>query len=232
MPQRCTVCDHKDRYAIDLALASGQANRAIACQFGVNREAVRRHKNDHLPDLLAEAFKAHREAKAGEIRAEVSKIANRIKKLLDACDDYLADPDDPDKYYIGPRAEDVTVTYTEPAGDEDEKPQRRKAPLTALIARIEHTTGVGVLSWESKHTDPRDVLVKAATAGRGLFELLAKVEGKLNEQPIVNVIVSPEWAMLRSELMRALAPFPDARAAVASSLSILEGNGRSRIHSV
>jgi hypothetical protein len=215
-----------------MALARGQAsNRVIACQNNLSYEAVRRHKNDHLPDLLAEAFKAHREAKAGEIRAEVSKIVNRVKKLLDACDDYLADPDDPAKYYIGPRAEDVTVTYTEPAC-EDEKPQRRKAPLTALIARIEHATGVDVLSWESKHSDPRDVLVKAATAGRGLFELLARVEGKLNEQPVVNVIVSPEWAALRAELMHALAPFPDARAAVAMSLSRVEGSGTNRVHSV
>ncbi|HET9530443.1 MAG TPA: hypothetical protein VFQ92_08835 [Blastocatellia bacterium] len=192
---------------------------------------MRRHKSAHLPDLLAEAFKAHREARAGEIKAEVSRMVNRVKKLLAACDDYLTDPDNPEKFYIGPRAEDVTVTYLEP-GLDGEKPQRRKAPLTSLIARIEHATGIDVVAWESRHSDPRDVLVKAATAGRGLFELLAKVEGKLNEQPIVNVIVSPEWAALRAELMRALAPFPDARAAVAMSLSRVEGDAGNRIHSV
>lgn len=106
-----------------------------------------------------------------------------------------------------------------------------KAPLTALIARIEHATAVDLVACESRHSDPRDVLVKAATAGCGLFELLAKIEGKLNEQPIVNVIVSSEWAALRTELMKALAPFPDARAAVAMSLSRVEGNAGNRIHS-
>jgi hypothetical protein len=184
-----------------------------------------------LPDLLSEAFKAHREAKAGEIRAEVSKIFNRVKKLLDACDDYLADPDDPTRYYIGPRAEDLTITYMEPSED-GQKPQRKKATLTSLIARIEHATGIDVVAWESRHSDPRDVLVKAATAGRGLFELLARVEGKLNEQPVVNVIVSPEWAALRAELMRALAPFPDARASISTALSKVEGSGANRVHSV
>lgn len=231
MPQRCTVCDHKDRYDIDLALASGRvSNRSIALQFGLVHTSVRRHKADHLPQVLAEAFKAHKEARAGEIRAEVSQIINRIKKLLAAADDYLSDPDDPTRYTIGPRAEDITVTYTEAVSD-GEKRQRRKAPLTSLIARVEHATGIDVVAWESRHSDPRDVLVKASVAARGLFELLAKVEGKLNEQPVVNVIVSPEWAALRAELMRALAPFPDARASVADALSALEGNAGGRIHS-
>jgi len=40
----------------------------------------------------------------------------------------------------------------------------------------------------------------------------------LNTNPVVNVLVSPEWTATRSALMLALGPYPDARAAVVAAL--------------
>jgi len=67
---------------------------------------------------------------------------------------------------------------------------------------------------------------RAALAGireaRACIELLLEVEGELNRNPVVNVIVSPEWTRLRAVIIGALAPFPEARAVVASGLLALE----------
>ena len=54
-------------------------------------------------------------------------------------------------------------------------------------------------------------------------ELQAKLLGELDERPVVNVLVTQEWATVRGALLAALAPYPEARAAVAGRLVALEG---------
>jgi len=56
-----------------------------------------------------------------------------------------------------------------------------------------------------------------------IVELTAKLVGELDERPVVNVLVAPEWLAVRSELLDALRGYPDARQAVAARLVALEG---------
>ena len=56
-----------------------------------------------------------------------------------------------------------------------------------------------------------------------LTELLAKVRGELDERPVVNVISNPAFVEVRSALMVALAPYPEAKAAVGAALMQIEG---------
>ena len=79
-----------------------------------------------------------------------------------------------------------------------------------------------------------DILDKAEEAGdlrtalgaireaRGNLELLAKLLGELDERPVTNILVSAEWISVRTAMMEALGPYPQARVAVAESLSELE----------
>lgn len=79
-----------------------------------------------------------------------------------------------------------------------------------------------------------EVLKQATAAGKGglvLFavdriqkqiELQAKLLGELDDRPQINVLVTPEWHQVRSLLLTTLAPYADARAAVAASLLTLE----------
>lgn len=61
-------------------------------------------------------------------------------------------------------------------------------------------------------------------------ELLAKIKGDLDERPVVNLLISPDWLRVRSVLLGALTPFPDARVAVASALSDLEAERAGTVH--
>jgi hypothetical protein len=76
-----------------------------------------------------------------------------------------------------------------------------------------------------------EILAKAEAAGqlnvalqgvreaRGCLELLARLLGELQEAgPTVNVLVMPEWLTLRTRLLIALDPYPDARLAVAAAM--------------
>lgn len=60
---------------------------------------------------------------------------------------------------------------------------------------------------------------------RALLELLGKASGELKPDGLVqvlNVQTSPEWLAIRSALLGALGPHPDARVAVAGALAALE----------
>lgn len=55
-------------------------------------------------------------------------------------------------------------------------------------------------------------------------ELQAKLLGDLDERPQINVVASPEWLAVRAALLEALAPYPEARVAVAARLARLEAS--------
>ena len=57
---------------------------------------------------------------------------------------------------------------------------------------------------------------------RGVLTLIAKVTGEIQTAPTVNVIQSPEWIEVQTVILHALAPYPDARIAVADALEVCE----------
>lgn len=65
--------------------------------------------------------------------------------------------------------------------------------------------------------------LKTALAGIAqlvkIIELLARLRGELQEGATVNVVLAPEWITLRTKVVLALAPYPEARLAVAEALS-------------
>lgn len=79
------------------------------------------------------------------------------------------------------------------------------------------------------------ILQEAETAGdyrtalagireaRGCIETLLEVEGELDRRGVTNVIVNPEWVQIRTAIVVALEPYPDAAQAVAGRLAVIEG---------
>jgi hypothetical protein len=81
---------------------------------------------------------------------------------------------------------------------------------------------VAILAEACRANDPHTAL-KAIDRIQRQIELQAKLLGELDERPVVNVLVSAEWLQVRSVLLSALAPYPEARVAVAERLRGLEG---------
>jgi hypothetical protein len=65
--------------------------------------------------------------------------------------------------------------------------------------------------------------LSAIREARGNLELLAKLLGKLDERPVVNLNVSPEWLELRAVIVTALQPHPEAMSAVVGALEGADG---------
>jgi hypothetical protein len=78
-----------------------------------------------------------------------------------------------------------------------------------------------ILERAEKAGDLRTALA-AISQARGNLELLGKLAGELDERPVVNLNVSPEWLELRAVIVGALEPHPAAHGAV---LTALEGAG-------
>jgi hypothetical protein len=214
----CKVCSHRDREAIDRALVEGESAPKIAAKYRrLSDDTVRRHAENHLPARLVLATDVRASADATRVIAQLERCLERVNLLSDACDRWLRDPDDPTRYDIGPRAEDVKVTYLEKNGGA--KLIRKKARLSVLLQKVAKVAP-GVELVETKHADPRVLVLAASKRLAGHLELLARLVGQLKDSPglNVNVVLSPQWIALRMVLLRALEPYPQARRDVALAL--------------
>ncbi len=82
MPRRCTVCTHKDRAQIDQALVERQSFRAIGRQYGVSKDSLIRHHDDHLPASLVKAQEATEAAQADALLAQVVDLRDKALGIL------------------------------------------------------------------------------------------------------------------------------------------------------
>jgi hypothetical protein len=91
-----------------------------------------------------------------------------------------------------------------------------------LLDRVRHlqTHALDILERAEKAGDLKTALA-AISQARGNLELLGKLAGELDERPVVNLNVSPEWLELRAVIVRALEPYSEARGAV---LQAIEGS--------
>jgi hypothetical protein len=80
--RRCTVCTHPDRPAIDQAIVNHKPFRAISRQFGVSKDAVLRHHDDHLPEALARAKGAEETARADDLLEQVRALRTKSLQLM------------------------------------------------------------------------------------------------------------------------------------------------------
>ncbi len=209
MPRVCSICAHTETEAIDRALVDGGSFRSIASRFGVSTMALQRHKNSHLSQLLAEnltvtpvpvpatdsvrrsgtAIQQHAGHRAAserdyalDILAQIGRQLERLNRLSDAVDEWLRDPDDPSRYSIDPRAEDVLVIYRQQIGEIAEGVPlygaRRKERLSVLLGRIEGQN-LEIEATETKHADPRELLIKAGDGLKSQLALLVTVLEKI-----------------------------------------------------
>lgn len=194
-----------------------------------------RHRASHLPQRLAAARqRAHLErlrraardtalvtqeaetqardlAISTDLVAEAEQCLRRLVLLCDACDDYLRRPEDPQRYDLSPRAEEVLVTYADDGGP------RKRSTLAELITRIPGSVRRDRIELEG--ADPRRLLVQASARIHTQLQLLAQLDGRLAAtEPEFDASKNRGWIAIRKAVLEALEPFPEACAAVTNRL--------------
>lgn len=151
----CTVCQHPKRDEIDKRLASDANFAGISRDFaGISEDALKRHKERHLPEALAKAKDIKEVANADTLLEDVQALRKRALGILETAEE---------------------------AGD----------LKTALLGIRE---------------------------ARSCMELLAKVEGQLKDTPQINFTLSAEWIELRTLIITALDPYPEAKEAMVRAI--------------
>jgi hypothetical protein len=101
--------------------------------------------------------------------------------------------------------------------------QQRQARVERLVGIAEGLIGRAVQAGDLRTaTGAVQAAISASREVRECLQLLAKLTGELDERPVLNLLVAPEWHQVRSALLEALLPYPDARTAVATRLIALE----------
>lgn len=76
----------------------------------------------------------------------------------------------------------------------------------------------------AKKSDAHGLRLQAIQRLERQLELEARLLGELIDQQTVNVILSPEWLVVRTALLQALSGYPEARQAVSGALLELEAS--------
>jgi hypothetical protein len=90
--------------------------------------------------------------------------------------------------------------------------------LLKQVRDLQQST-LGILAAAEQSKQYRTAL-SAIREARGNLELLAKLLGELDQRPVVNLHISPEWLELRAVIVGALEPYSEARGAI---LRAIEG---------
>ena len=229
MSRTCTVCAHPERQAIEQALVAVESPyRDIARRYGLSKDALLRHKADHLLPEIVAAWRAERHGNGLELADELRGWMTTISKLLRACDEWLTDPDDPDRYDLNPRASELLVHYETTVPGPSGRPTvvRRKARLSEMLRGVSRVgEGLTITTVESKVADPRKLLLDTTKTLEGHLRLLGELLGKIQTQGTMNFLVSPEWLALRGRMLAALAEYPEARLLLAGVVEAHDGGG-------
>lgn len=185
-----TAVQHHKTTHLPLVVEDAAARNAVR-----NRPMKRTGETDRTSSGVVEAVAGeivHREKMElrhiADVGEELARCFNRINLLFDACDAWLRDADDPTRYDIGPRAEEIVVTYTIPSPDGI--PFRAKGKLSDLLAEVRTGKGAMEASGETKYADPRSLVLKTAQQLQSQTQLLAQLLGLVTEKHEVAATVA------------------------------------------
>ena len=87
MPRTCTVCTHDEHHAINVDLLDRVPYRRIATRYGLSEAAVRRHSQEHIPQLLLKAYEAIERDDAEDLAGELIRVKADVHRLREKAEE-------------------------------------------------------------------------------------------------------------------------------------------------
>jgi hypothetical protein len=213
----------KQKEVIDM-IASGATYTAIARKLGCTVSSAQGYIFRNLMPLVCRDLMKREGEGARKILARVERIAGRCETMSDALDLWLTDPDNPDRYTMDPRTDELKCICTLQGTNSAGKPISRTAtiPLNELMSQLEFTEYRGLsvipehLVW--KNTDPRKLMLDTARALKELLELLAKITGELKESVDVHVDVRTQLSSIVQVINAELEDEPEKKQRIVEAI--------------
>lgn len=212
MSRVCTICRDPRRAEINEALATKAGSyRQIAERFSLNISTVFRHEK-HVPAYVAKGARLVDLSNAEKVGRLMEETASGAKRLYDACEEWLRDPENPEKYYLGPRGEDIWVLLEWTTLDVDGKAIRHRSKdlLHNIIQKIEDRTGRTVTNTSWKHADPRELILKASANLKDLIDTIVKIQAEAREQRRENLMTDPTFIKYQAAVLSVLTEYAGA----------------------
>lgn len=166
-------------------LADGLKAPEIARKHGLTPQniayRIRRIKSAQIQAVVHVPTETRRYvASQIDIMMMLAKSVGRLEKLQDACHKELTDPDNPDEYDLGPRANEIDVIYLSPP-DEKGKRVKLKKKLSELI-KISMGGELEFVSAETKVADRRELIVKTMVETRMTAQAVLEAADRIANQ--------------------------------------------------
>jgi hypothetical protein len=162
-------------------LAEGLSSSQIASRRSISVQAVnKRRKRLRFQETAVAVVSQPESARlvSAQLDAleEIAHSFSRIRLLMDACDRWLRDAEDPTIYDIGPRSEEVMVTYWD--SDDEGNPTRAKAKLSELLRKVDNG-GVLTIGSVERYADPRGLIISTTREARAAVAQCIELAQKL-----------------------------------------------------
>lgn len=222
--------------AFDAAIRDDlQSDAEIASDFGVSERTVVRRRAEIFATVAKKRDIAARQLGAAEsdllqldpqlgaqealqrsaesLEANLCRLIEHADRMLVAADEWLRDPDDRSKYFLGPRTTEVVVDVYDSLGRKvDPGVKRTLAELLAEARKPAAELGRTVELREAKYADPRKLLLEAVATLKPVVEVLGKARGELKDGAQINIntlLVHPGFVLLRDALAEWAATLPE-----------------------
>jgi hypothetical protein len=184
MPGRkCSVCSHTQIDKINQQLVANRSYRGIAGQFGLTDSSVHRHASTCVAEMLDAAREAQVLHSAVVTQDAVIEIYTELHKLVILARERLTDPDEPHKYTLAPRADDLMIVWKDGKDlDSNKTPRLKKAPLQELLDRLAKTNRFELVSADLPKVSPIKLLLEASREMGPFLDKLAKLQGEYREK--------------------------------------------------
>lgn len=212
MPRRWSIDEHPKKKQIIKAICEGKESlRSIAAQYELSLSAARRYIEERISEKVTAAKAEQDKADGKAVLEQLESVMVRMRKLYDACDEWLQDPENPEKYILDPRGDEMMIQYLK--YDDNDKPIRGKASLQELLDTVE---AGGFLPTGTRYMgiDPRKLIIDTADSLTKQLTLLAKIEGAVKDT-VINVTINEKYLALKAIIIQATNGHPDVQAKIA-----------------
>ena len=158
MGRPSTIEHHPQKQLIDEAICSGEKQKIIAARFGITPAAITRYIQNAFARDKVRADQERQVSSGTFILANMMKMLDTLEKMREALVEQLQDPDDPSKFNLSPRADEIEVTY-DTIRTIDDKVMRQKDTLQNLLEQVRAGTPHEIVSINIKTMDLRKLLL-------------------------------------------------------------------------
>jgi hypothetical protein len=202
---------HPDKKTIIARILKGESLAALDREYGFGKGVSWKYVKEVLAERVQEAVQQGKD----DIRHRLESIFDRLQKLLDACHTWLQDPDDPEKYTLCPRMDEIEVVYLDV--NENGNIVNKKALLSSLLARALNLDDM--VEVKTRNMDNRKLLVDTANAMSRQMEIIGKIIGQVPEGGTVNNFnFMTQWVEFKTIIMEATAKTPEVRKSIIEAM--------------